>query len=262
MDNQPAFDRSLFIPIGVGIFALLGICVILASGRLNQKPAVVEEIPTATAFQYAFIGTEPGITTVTLEPSVVVTATVQSLDTVPPADFETPTFSPQNTPVPLATNTLASFITLPPISNTGTPSKTPTSASTAPFGPGTYDDTDSRFVYSGDWERQSGVASATGNTLHVSNTLGNSIKFLFIGNELRVFFQAGPSLGKIHLTLDTANYTMDEGIGTGNLEWVLGANTAGTHSVTITHESGGSVNFDAIIVPVVPVTPVTTATNQ
>ena len=134
MDNQPSFDRSLFIPIGVGIFALLGICVILASGRLNQTPAAVEEIPTATAFQYAFIGTEPGITTVTLEPSVVVTVTVQSLDTVPPVVFDTPTFSAQNTPVPLATNTLASFITLQPISNTGTPSKTPTSASTAPFG--------------------------------------------------------------------------------------------------------------------------------
>ena len=263
MDNQPSFDRSLLLPIGVGIFALLGICVILASGRLNQTPAVVEEIPTATAFQYAFIGTEPGITTVTLEPSVVVTATVQSLDTVPPVVFETPTFSPQNTPVPLATNTLASFITLPPSPIPGTPSKTPTSASTAPFGAGTYDDTADRFVYSGDWDRQSGVAGVTGNTLHVSNTLGNTIKFLFIGNELRVFFQAGPSLGTIRLTLDSTSYVMNEASSsTQSYEWVLAASNNGTHTVTITHDSGGAVNFDAIIVPVVPATPTNTATNQ
>jgi hypothetical protein len=262
MDNQPAFDRSLFIPIGVGIFALLGICVILVSGQLSQKPAVVEVIPTGTAFQYAFIGTEPGITTVTMEPSVIVTATVQSLDTIPPVDFETPTFSPQNTPVPLATNTLASFITLPPIPNTSTPSKTPTSAFAAPFGPGTYDDTADRFVYSGDWQRQSGVAGVTGNTLHVSNTLGNSVKFLFIGNELRVFFQAGPSLGTIRLTLDSTSYVMNEASSsTQSYEWVLAASNAGTHTVTITHDSGGAVNFDAIIVPVVPVT-ATNTTGQ
>ena len=66
MDNQLSFDRSLLIPIGVGIFAVLGICVILVSGRLNPTPAVVEEVPTATAFQYAFIGTEPAFTTMTL----------------------------------------------------------------------------------------------------------------------------------------------------------------------------------------------------
>ncbi len=150
MNNQPSFDRSLFIPIGVGIFALLGICVLLASGRFNETPAVVEELPTATAFQYAFIGTEPAITTLTLEPSEVVTQgtlpTSSDMLPEPSVVFETPTAASQETPVaPLATNTLASFITLQPIANTNTPSKTPTSAFAAPFGAGTFDDADRSF---------------------------------------------------------------------------------------------------------------------
>jgi hypothetical protein len=262
MDNQPSFDRSLLIPIGVGIFAVLGICVILASGRLNETRAIVEEIPTSTAFQYAFIGTEPAITTVTLEPSQEISPTVQDAVTEPPVAFETPTFSPPATPNLIATNTLASLITLPPLANTSTPSRTPTSASTAPFGAGTYDDTDSRFVYTGDWDRQNNVTGAYQNTLHVSGTLGDSIKFFFIGNELRIFFQAGPSLGTIRLTLDSTSYVMNEAsTSTQSYEWALPATSAGTHSVTITHESGGGVNFDAIVVPVVPATVTNTATQ-
>ncbi len=268
MDNRPSFDRSLFIPIGVGIFALLGICVLLASGSFNETPAVVEVVPTATAFQYAFIGTEPAMTTLTPQPSEVASLeaspTAGDLITEPPIVFDTPTQSSQNTPPPsIATNTLASFITLQPIANTSTPSKTPTSAFAAPFVSGTFDDIDSRFVYGGDWQRQSSVPGVTGNTLHVSNTLGNNIKFLFIGNELRVFFQAGPSLGTIRLTLDTTSYVMNEASSsTQSYEWVLAAANNGTHTVTITHDSGGAVNFDAIIVPQVPVTATNTATNQ
>ncbi len=274
MNNQPSFDRGLLIPIGVGIFAVLGICVILASGRLNETPAVVQEVPTATAFQYAFIGTEPAFTTVTPQPSEEILPTEPPAATEPSQsnndyltqifltpNFVSPTVGPQNTPQStpstFATNTQASFITLQPIANTNTPSRTPTSASTAPFGPGTYDDTADRFVYSGDWSRQNNVNGAYQSTLHVSGTLGDTIKFLFIGNELRVFFQAGPSLGTIRLTLDATSYVMNQansatpGTAAQSYEWVLASSSNGTHSVTITHDSGGSVNFDAIIVPVV-----------
>jgi hypothetical protein len=266
MDNRPSFDRSLFIPIGVGIFALLGICVLLASGSFNETPAVVEVVPTATAFQYAFIGTEPALTTLTPAPSefasVESSSTAADLVTEPPLIFDTPT-SQSTSNSSFLTNTPASFITLQPIANSSTPSKTPTSAFAAPFVAGTFDDIDSRFVYGGDWERQSSVSGATGNTLHVSNTLGNNIRFLFIGNELRVFFQAGPSLGNIRLTLDTTSYVMNEASSsTQSYEWVLAAANNGTHTVTITHEGGGAVNFDAIIVPEIPVTATNTATNQ
>ncbi len=253
MDNQPSFDRSLLIPVGVGVFSLLGLCILLITGRLNTTRAVVEELPTATAFQYTFIGTEPAVLTVT---------PMDQEDEPPTAAPEIPTAAPLQPTLPCETNTSAPIITLPPLVDTLTPSRTPTSASTAPFGPGTYDDTDSRFTYTGDWDRQTSVAGAYQNTLHVSGTLQNSFTFRFIGNELRIFFQAGSSLGTIRVTLDNNTYDMSEaGSSTEIFEWVLTTTSTGTHTVTITHLSGGSVNFDSIIVPVVPTTPTITPTS-
>lgn len=254
MDHPPSFDRSLLLPIGVGVFSLIGICVILVMGRMNSNPPAVEEVPSATAFQYAFIGTEPAISTVT---GVVLEEDEFSTPTV-----SIPTTAPRVTPVIQSTNTSPPIITLPPLENTNTPTRTPTSESVAPFGAGTFDDTDSRFIYTGAWERLTGVSGAYQNTLRVSGTLANnSVTFRFIGNELRVFFQAAPSLGTIRLTLDGTNYEMSQSSSTTQIEeWVLSTSTAGTHTVIISHVSGGSVNFDSIIVPVVPTPSPNTAT--
>jgi hypothetical protein len=259
MNNQSSFDRTLLIPIGVSVFALIGLCVILFAGRFTALRGSVEVIPTATVFQYALIGTEP----------VLVTTTLEEMATEAPAGTEFPPFStatgssfatPDLTTVPTLvvdrTSTPLTLATNPPAT------RTPTSASTAPFGSGTFDDLDSRMVYNGGWTRQSGVAGAYQNTLHVSGTLGNSIFFRFIGQELRVFFQAAPSLGTIRLKLDETNYDMNEANNNTQIyEWVLPSVTNGTHSVTITHLSGGSVNLDYIIIPEVPTTPTNTATT-
>ena len=255
MEKQPSFDRSLLIPVGIGFISLIGICVILMMGRINSAEAEVEELPTATAFQYAFIGTEPAITTLT---SVGIDE-----QELPTPTRGIPTSPAQLTPVVQVTNTSPPIITLPPLENTNTPTRTPTSESTAPFGPGTFDNTDGRFVYTGNWDSLTGVSGAYQSTLHVSGTLGNSVTFRFIGNELRVFFQGGPSLGTIRLTLDGANHDMPESRdSTQGEEWVLSTNTTGTHTVTISHLSGGSVNIDSIIVPVVPATPTNTSTSN
>jgi hypothetical protein len=132
---------------------------------------------------------------------------------------------------------------------------------TDPFGTGTFDDTDSRYFYGGSWQTQTGVTGVMNGTLHVSNTVGNRIDFKFDGDELRVFFQTGPGLGTSRLTLDNNTYVMNEASSSTQLfEWVLPAGTNGTHKVTITHDSGGAVNLDAIIVPAVPATPTPTAT--
>ena len=263
MDNRPSFDPSLLIPIGVGLFALMGICGILVMGRINDARATVEEVPTATSFEYAYIGTEPALTTLTavtedgLEEQTPTEA--PEIFTSPPETLEPLPSTPAGTQVIIFTNTSA-LITLPPLLPTNTPSRTPTSSFVAPFGAGTFDNTDNRFVYSGTWERQTGVTGAYQNTLNVSGTQGNSVSFLFIGNELRVFFQASPSLGTIRLTLDSTSYDMSQSnANTQRYEWVLSATTTGTHTVTITHQSGGSINFDGIIVPVVSPTPTNTS---
>jgi hypothetical protein len=266
MDNQPSFDRSLLIPVGVAVFSLIGICGILVAGRVAAARANVQEIPTATPFKYALVGTEPAITTVTLEPTGL--ATPQS--TEPPVIFNTSTSSSLSTPIllsPVATNALSSTSittaagTTSPIVNTKTPTRTPTSESSAPLNEGTFDDVYDHLNYSGSWDAQANVPGAHDNTLHVSGTLGDTVSFQFIGQELRVFFQAGPSLGTIRIHFNGSDYDMNENNSTTQTyEWVLPSVNNGTHEVTITHLSGGSVNLDYIIIPEVPVTPTKTPT--
>jgi hypothetical protein len=151
-------------------------------------------------------------------------------------------------------------ITLPPLVTPNTPTRTPTSAFAAPFNAGTYDDTADRFVYSGSWKAIPGSTFET--TLHTSDTIGNSIQFLYYGNELHVFYQVGPSLGTILLTLDQTTYSPQSlnNSTTARYEWILAPNSVGTHTVKIVHDSGGSVNFDGIIVSALPVTSTPTPT--
>ena len=278
MDNKPSFDRGLLLPVGVGVFSLIGLCLILIVGRITALRGNVQEIPTATPFKYALVGTEPAITTVTFEP----TEFVPTAATEAPITRFTPTNSSLSTPIllsPVGTNALSkppitlltatrTVATTPvgstsPVANTITPTRTPTSASTAPLAANTYDDSDYHLIYTGTWTIQPAVPGAYLNTLHVSNTLSNAVTFRFIGQELRVFFQAGPSLGTIRLNLDGTNYDMDESNSTTQTyEWVLPSVTNGTHTVTITHLSGGSVNLDYFIIPEVPVTPTKTPTTR
>jgi hypothetical protein len=255
MNDQPTFDRTMLIPIGVGVFSLIGICAILVAGRITALSGGVVDVPSATPFKYAMIGTEPVVLTATFEGL----AGEPSTGTISP-DF--PTNPPGNTPILLATNTIAPVGTVPSLVNTIAPSRTPTSASTAPFGAGTFDNTDYRMLYNGNWDPQNGVSGAYQNTLQVSGAVGNSVFFRFIGQELRVFYQAAPSLGNISLNLDGNTYsTSQNNQNTLVVEWVLPSVVNGTHTVTITHASGGSINLDYIIIPEVPVTPSPTITN-
>ncbi len=260
MDQKPILDRGILIPIIVGVFSLCGICAVLGMMRLNSKPAVVID-QTSTPFQYLFIGTEPILSTGTAEEfngdESTTTTPDLSLPTSPatlvilPSMTDSPSSPPQT--LPAATNTRAS-------------TATPTSASTAPLGAGTYDDTHNRLIYSGDWEIQNSVAGANLNTLHVSsvlNTPRNSMSLQFIGQEIRVFYQRGPSLGTISLNIDNKVYEGPENnTSTDIFEWIIPQVPAGTHTVTITHISGGSVNIDKIIIPEIPstLTPTFTAT--
>jgi hypothetical protein len=245
MNNQPSFDRGLLVPIGVGIFSLMGICVILVMGRLNASRAIVEEVPSATPFQYSLIGTEPAIAVSTMEGVTEFPVTASPAFGVP----ETLVVLPTDTTAPVVP-----IITLPPITSVNT--STPTSASTGAFGPGTYDDIHAGFIYSGDWVTVPGVAGSEyyRSSLHVSSTVGNSVTFRFIGQELHIFYQPGSSLGTIRVTLDGTAQERSQSVLDD--EWVLQTTSSGTHTVTITHLSGGSVNFNYIIVPYLGATPV------
>jgi hypothetical protein len=151
------------------------------------------------------------------------------------------------------TNTPATLLTVPGPTNTvaAIPTQTPGSAAPPPLNSGTYDDTDPRLIYSGSWVNQTGVPGAESGTLHVSQTIGNTITFRFIGDQLRIFYQSGSGLGFMTAVIDGQQYPPLNlnGLPSVNSEWAITSLTNATHTVTITHSSGGSINLDQIIVP-------------
>jgi len=237
-------DVGLIVPILFGCFSVVGLFVILLFGSLNNSREVIQPNDTETPFNYVYLGTEPAVSTLTPE------------ETMTPADTEAPFAS--NTPRPLVFPTLAP--TGRPTNTprnvflfSDTPTRTPTLVSTSTPGASVYDDTDFRLVYSGDWVVEDDVSGAYQDTLHISNTAGDSVTFTFLGQQVYFTYQSGPSLGTVTVTLDSLGFTLDQSDSVTQAEdWVSGLLVYGTHTVTITHTGGGSVNIDSFTIPYLP----------
>jgi hypothetical protein len=247
MDNKPPVDRSMFIPIFIGFASVIGICLVLFAARLGASRGDVQSTETATPVKYQLIGTEPGVALPTEAPLVTGLAS------------DTPTATAILLP-PTLTSTAA--ISTPIVQ----PRATNTSASASPTAlvlNATYDDVDFILNYTGNWIAQSGVTGTYKNTLHISSTIGDSVQISFVGQKIHIVYQAGPSLGTVAIRLDNADFTLEQSEPTtGISEWESPVLVLSSHSVTITHISGGSVNIDAIEVidlstptPTVTVTP-------
>lgn len=254
MNNQPALDRSLVFPLILSGLSVIGIIVVLMIGRRLYAPAEVASTPSATPFQYLYLGTEPAITTPLVEGSEI--ALTEDPFEEEPDEEEGPIVEPgpPATPTAIVLATATNGNGAP----ANTPSPTVTSAAPAPLTAGTYDDTHSGITYRGDWN-----ATTSGNTtLHVSATAGdeNTVAFRFIGNELRILYDPGDTLGQVRITIETSEGTvvgtLDESNEAG--EWQSARLPNGTHTVVITHSEGGPVNIDQIIV--LDFTPTTTPT--
>jgi hypothetical protein len=251
MNNQPGFDRELLIPIVVGGLSVVGIIMVLLVGRSLNAPAEVPATPSSTPFQYVYLGTEPAITTLVVDgselPPTEEPVEEESGDVFPPPAVATPIIL---TP-PNGTRTATSTRTRAP---------TVTSNSSAPAN--TYDDTDSRIDYSEGWISLTGVNGAYEETLHISNTVGNSVTFSFTGTEIHVFYQAGPSLGTMTITIDSfGEPAISQAQGTTQIkEWVSDILSSGNHTVDIQHAGGGSINIDRFFIPAPTPTPTRTPT--
>jgi len=248
MDNQPSFDRGLVIPALIGVLSVIGIFSVLLINRYVASRTIVPMTATVTPFKYIFLGTEPSISTEALPEESAIAPTSDE----PPASTEEPLI--------LVTPTDPNTSTTPTTIIIGNITPSPTSASTPPLNSGTYDDIDFRLIYSGTWSNQTNVSGAYQGTLHISTTLtspGNSVTFRFIGQEVRILYQSGASLGVVRIMLDTTQTLLNQS-ATSN-ELVLTAATSGTHTVIITHLSGGAVNLDSVIIPSAG-TPTATAT--
>jgi hypothetical protein len=234
MDNRPALDRSVFIPIFIGFISVVGICLVLFAARLGASRGTVQTSETATPLKYQYLATEPGIALPTDAPPG--TATPTEIPTLVIIDLP-PTLFPTDVPtLVVVPNVTKALVTVSP-------------SPTALVLGAKYDDADFKFNYTGSWVAQSGVSGAYQNTLHVSNTIGDSVQLSFVGQKIRIAYQAGPSLGTIAIKLDSVDFSFDQfAPGTLESEWESPVLTLSSHSVTITHIGGGSINLDSITV--------------
>lgn len=252
MDNPPAFDRTILIPISLGGFSIVGIIVVLLIGRSLSSPPEVPVTPSSTRFQYLYLGTEPAITTPLVEESEVAPTEDpfgEPTEEGTPSLF-TPTSPAVSTPIILTPPNTPTGAVQP----TNTLPATATSASAAPLNPGTYDNVDSRLVYNG-WN----PTNSGGTTLHVSVSPGSTVSFRFIGTQLRLRYQGGSTLGQLSIVINNGqSVTLSQSSGN---EWASTPLPNGTHTVLITHTGGGSVNLDEVIIPTVSTTPTPTPTQ-
>lgn len=252
MDNQPSFNRDLIIPIIIGGISVIGIIVALLIGRSLSSPPEVPMTPSPTPFEFIFLGTEPAITTPLVEGSEIATLPEDPFGETPvftsptPDIFSQPNRTTTVTAIVLRTNTPGGG-GLPTSTSGGAPTATLSTATASDI----YDDTNPRFAYTGNWISQTNVPGAYQGTLHISNAIGDTVTFTFTGNEIHLFYEAGPSLGSLAITIDGAgpppfSQAQSE---TQIKEWVYELDSAGTHSIVIQHFSGGSINIDSLRVP-------------
>jgi hypothetical protein len=264
MDNKPAIDRDLLIPIVIGGLSVVGIVVVLLIGRAVNTPVELPMTPSATPFQYIYLGTEPAISTQFIEGSVLPPTDEfpDGFPINPTSAFETPTPPSASTPLILPTLGASATSSSGGVPGTSTPRPSPTSTPGTAVVANTYDDADTRLEYSSGWVSQTGVTGSYQNTLHVSDTIGNSVTFTFTGQEIQLFYQAGSSLGTLTITFDTETLAIPVNQAQSNGVWVYLLQTGGSHTVTIRHTSGGSVNIDKLVIPAPTATPTRTPTSN
>ncbi len=238
MDKKPSIDLEVIAPISLGILSLVGIGVVLWFGISNNTRVPVEPRPTSTPFRYVLVATEPALTTLTPE------NTPTSITPISPIILPTDDAQGASTLPPLLTVTPGNA--LPTRSRTPAPSLTPTIPSIL----SKVDDTYFELLYEGNWVEQSDVTGAFQETLHISLSVGNTVEFTFVGRQVIVSYQAGPSLGRVAITLDGLTFEVDQANSTTRIvDWVSNILVRGTHTLVIEHLSGGSVNLDSITIP-------------
>ena len=236
MDKKAFVDFSILIPVVLGILSILGIGIVYLIGRNNDERAPLPVTPTETPFRFVYLGTEPGLSTLT------------------PEVTDTPEATPSSIPLPI--------ITLAPTENDGDvtslitptqrviPTATPTITLTLVSVLSKIDDTYFELLYDGNWTAQSDVSGAYQETLHISFSTGSSVEYTFVGQQIIVSYQAGPSLGTISINLDGLIVEVDQSsTQTEIVNWNSPVLVYGTHTLVMEHLSGGSINLDSITIP-------------
>jgi hypothetical protein len=242
MQDKPSIDPGILVPAILGILSLAGIAVIFFIGRQNDIRPAGELPSTNTPFRYVYLGTEPGLSTFTAVPTETQIFAEPGLTRGPSPEDESPLVT--STPP-----TNAGFPTQPSVR---TPLSTSTASATATISAvlAKYDDTYFQILYDGEWTAQTNVTDAYQNTLHISFTIENFAEFTFVGQQIIIGYQAGPSLGEILIDIDGFSFQVSQSNSrTQLLDWRSPILVMGTHTIIIEHFSGGSVNIDSITIP-------------
>ena len=223
MQPRPSFDRTLLIPIVIGVVSILGIVWLFLTSGLRETLSAPTAVPTAIPFDASSLNTQAA----SFYPSATST-----LDETPPTATET-------LPLPV-TSTLITE-SHPTASATPTPDRVQLLATGR-----RYDDTDPNIAYDQFWTalKNSSTVNAYKGTIHTSNGVGNEASFRFTGKAFLLGYQRGVNFGTVTVLIDGEPYRFHE--QDFSLVWRSPQLTPGDHFVRIIHESGESVNLDYI----------------
>lgn len=245
MDGNVRIDRDILIITGIAMISGLGICLLLFVSwiRIPTSAPVIGE--TNTPFKFMFLATE--ITTVdpnrlletpeTPSDEGLIVPTLPLTDVEPSAEVLVfPTQPDSVSPTP--SNTLSAPVTTPVAETDVAPVD-----EEQVFFEGTFNDTDSRISYDGDWTSELFVASAYDETLYVSPSVGNTATFLFMGRQIVLGYLGSSEvdLGTATVLIDGKPYQMDQA---GGSSWTSPQLSLVQHTVEVTHKTGDMIFID------------------
>jgi hypothetical protein len=233
MQPRPPFDRTLLIPIAIGLLSILGIVRIFLTSGLRETFIPPTAVPTAMPFDVSALETEAA--------SLFPSATPTRDETLPTATRTGPVAYPGPPDARLAsTSTLVTES--PP-----TPSATPTPNRTQLLSAGRrHDDTHPNIAYDRFWTalKNPSTVNEYKGTIHASNSVGSEASFRFTGEGFLLGYKRGKSFGTVTVLIDNQPYSFHE--QALDLVWRSPELSPGDHFVRIIHESGESINLDYI----------------
>jgi hypothetical protein len=226
MQPRPSFDRSLLIPIAIGVISILGLGWLLGSGALSRALRPPTSHPSSFPSLAADTRTPSPPATPTQDDA---TATLTDPESYPIPPVET--FPPTETPVTV----------IPP-----TPSATPTPSHIQSLPAGKFDDTNPNIDYGLYWRalKNPGTENSYWGTIHASYTVGNEATFRFTGEQVRLGYQRGRNFGTVTVLIDDQPYSFHE--QAFDFVWQSPRLSPGDHLVRIIHDSGESINLDYV----------------
>src|SRR5215210_3308046 len=167
MDKQPFLDRSILIPIGIGLFSILGIGIIFLIVYIDKQQTGAPTDATVTPFKYLLLATETGMPDPALETPTPIEAFLEETFTEEPEEptnsllTDTPrvNFSTPEVVTAVATAEASALPSETSESVPASPTITPTSVAGLSVKE-RYDNVDSRLDYDGDWSNETNVTNA------------------------------------------------------------------------------------------------------